>query len=236
MSHSPLILEELKKGVSDYSDELKDAFESRDISKFDELEDNLKKAKEVLVLRMDEWKENLRNMILLSVSLMIYSIALTFGSPKVTGFWAKIYIMDAVIITTALGTKIVEVIIYRKTDWKRRKNTTEKVSVEDGDERNETELDDLNNRYQALLKDLNENYEPMRNRYMRLRNQNAIYTFVTYFCFLTMMSIPSAINNLYYNTERSLPKYFLGVVHLFMDIIIPIHLYFQFLNFKKSKL
>ncbi|PIC13880.1 hypothetical protein B9Z55_027471 [Caenorhabditis nigoni] len=206
---------------------------------FDELDDNLKKAKEILVSKIDEWKRDLRMMILALVVLMLHSIVLAGSSdfyyPNVTGFW-YIFIVDAVLLIAVLGITIAEEIIYQITDWKKRKNTTKKVSLENEDEQSETEIDDLNNRYQAMLKDLNENYEPMRNLYMRLRNQNAIYSFVMFFCLLTMIFIPSAIDNLYYNTERILWKYLLGVCQLFMDIIIPIHLCCVALNYKKSKL
>ncbi|PIC13902.1 hypothetical protein B9Z55_027482 [Caenorhabditis nigoni] len=94
-----------------------------------------------------------------------------------------------------------------RTDWRRRRNTTRKVSMEDGDAKKcqvftiGNDCDNLVNRYRKLVEDFNENYEPMRRHYERLCNHNYFYNFVLFV--ITLMVFASTIaEDLFYNTEQ----------------------------------
>ncbi|CAO4370778.1 unnamed protein product [Caenorhabditis nigoni] len=233
-----LISKELKKGVANYSDRLKDAFESGDVSKFEKLENKLKKKKKVLKSRTGQRESIVVAMMSSSLWLMASTYNISHNPndyfPNLTGFWSNIFYVDYVLLIVFLGFTIAEEIIYQITNWRKRRNTTQYISDNEGDETNETEIDNLTNRFQKLVEDLNENYEPMKNRYKRRFNQYAIYSFVVYFVLLTIF-IPFSIDILYHHTKRSSQRTLSGFFLFFFVIALPISFYYELSKYKKHQ-
>ncbi|PIC13885.1 hypothetical protein B9Z55_027474 [Caenorhabditis nigoni] len=238
-----LISKELKKGFANFSDRLRDydlpeTFKSDEISKLEKLEDKLKKKKEVLESRTYqrkkefwEFKRWLLFMFMISVIFPITAIIFPpKDQPPHVNWISSAFTVAAVIYFFLLGCVVIDAIMEKKTIWKRRRNTTKKVSVEDGDEKNEriffiaTDYDDLMNRYRKLIKDVNENFEPMRNRCKSLFNQYIFSTVVGNLA--TMMIIVSTVIEMFfYNPEHAWLKTFLGILQLFNSIFLPVVCY-----------
>ncbi|CAO4370779.1 unnamed protein product [Caenorhabditis nigoni] len=220
-----LISKELRKGFDDFSDELKaDAlsktFVSDEIAKLEKLEDKLKKK-----------KENFWLLVMLMMSIIFLSVGHYFR-PKdqpTAGIWIRPAFKVAVVIFFfLLGFEVFEEIMDKITDWKRRRNMTTKVSLENADEKNEriffigTDYDYLMNRYQKLIKDVNENYEPMRNRYKRRFNRYVFYYVVGHLATLIIM-ICTAIEIFFYNTDPR--KTYMVITQLLGIILLPVACY-----------
>ncbi|PIC13887.1 hypothetical protein B9Z55_027475 [Caenorhabditis nigoni] len=203
-----------------YSDELKDALESGDVSTFEKLEGFLIEAKEVLAPSIDKKKKDVWHLTLVSFGLIFTTYMLIGLSEDFflngTGSWSKAFIVDTVILILLVGFIIVEKIINQIANWKRRRNTKITVSLEDGDEKKYqiftigNDSEDMMNRYQKLVKDLNEYYIPMWNRFKRLYDRFALCSVVTFFVLLTMLT-PSIIDDFFHNTEQSLQTTFFGI-------------------------
>ncbi|CAO4370780.1 unnamed protein product [Caenorhabditis nigoni] len=238
-----LISKELKKGFADFSDGLKDVglsktFLSDEISKLEKLENDLEERKEVLESRVDDkktsfWIINGWLLFMFTISIISSSAGDIFR-PKdqhPLGIWPKsAFNVAAVIFFFLLGFEVFHGIMAKITDWKRRRSTTKRVSVEDGDATNEriffiaTDYDHLMNRYRKLIKDVNENYEPMRNRYKSLFNQYIFYHVVGILT-ATMVMISSVIDSFFYNTEHDCWKTVFGCIQLLNSILSPLVCY-----------
>ncbi|PIC13882.1 hypothetical protein B9Z55_027472 [Caenorhabditis nigoni] len=238
-----LISKELKKGFANFSDRLKadglsKKFVSDEISKLEKLENDLDKKKEVLESRIYDkktyfWIINVLLLVWLMISIIFSSAGNIFRSKDKlsSGIWIRsAFNVSAVIIFFLLGFEVFEGIMAKITDWKRRRNTTKKVSVEDGDEQNDriffiaTDYDHLMNRYRTLFKDVNENFEPMRNRYKRLFNQYIFY-YVVAIITEVMVMMSSVVENFFYNTEHDWEKTLFGSILLFNSILLPLLCY-----------
>ncbi|PIC13889.1 hypothetical protein B9Z55_027475 [Caenorhabditis nigoni] len=238
-----LILKELKKGFANFSnglknDDLPETFLSDEISKSEKLEDKLKKKKEVLESRMyqrkaDFWIINIWLLVLLTMSIISSSAGNIFRSkdqPPPSIRQTSVFNVAAVIFFLLLGFEVFEGIMDKITDWKKRRNTTKKVSVEDGAEKNEriffiaTDYDHPMNRYREMIKDFNENYVPMWNRYKRLCNQYIFY-YVVGILVSWMVIISTVIESFFYNTENDWQKTLVGILQLLNSILLPLVCY-----------
>ncbi|CAO4370768.1 unnamed protein product [Caenorhabditis nigoni] len=219
----------MKNGFTNFLDRVKDddypeTFKLDEISTLEKLEEKLKKAKEVLESRM-----NKKNKYVWAIKLILFAFSMLLifalvgymrensndnfsdGARPEISFWPKIALLvDSVILIPLLVFTIVEEIVNQIANWKRRRNTKTKISLENGDkenEMNETEMDgeNLKNRCEKLVEDLNENYEPMRNRYKRLCNHYVFYQLhrsIRYFN--DFGSLHGLSIDLFYKTEKSL--------------------------------
>ncbi|CAO4370777.1 unnamed protein product [Caenorhabditis nigoni] len=238
-----LILKELKKGFGNFSDRLKadglsKTFVSDEISKLEKLEDKLKKKKEVLESRMYQRKKELREfkrwlLFMFTISAIFSITAIIFppkDQPLHVTWIISAFNVAAVISFFLLGCAVIDAIMEKITDWKRRRNTTKKVSVEDGDETNHqiffiaTDYDHLMNRYRTLIKNVNENFEPMRNRCKSLFNQYIFYHVVGNLATM-MITISSVIESFFYNTENDWQKTLVGILQLLNSILLPLVCY-----------
>ncbi|PIC13899.1 hypothetical protein B9Z55_027481 [Caenorhabditis nigoni] len=230
---SSLISEVMKNGFANFLDRIKDddypeTFKSDDISTLEKLESKFKKAKEGLNSRIDKEKKDfwmLRLCLFVAMILIIFVINAIMNENSNdyflggTDFLPRIVlIVEAVFLIVLFIVTIFEEIIYQIANWRRRRNTKSKVSLEDGDEKNEPietgmDCENLKNRCQKLVEDLNENYEPMRNRYERLRNHNVFYHFVSFFI-IVLMGISAVLDTFLYSTEKTMKKMCTGFYQL----------------------
>ncbi|CAO4370766.1 unnamed protein product [Caenorhabditis nigoni] len=228
----------MKNGFANFLDRLKDddypeTFKLDEISTLEKMEEKLKKAKEILEPRMDKKNKNVWAIKLILFAIFMLIIFAIVGGMRDNSngyfsygarFWPKIaLIVDAVVLILVLVFAIVEEIINQVANWKRRRNTENKVSLENGDEKNEPietgiDCENLKDRCQKLIEDLNENYEPMRNRYKRLCNHYVFYGFVSLFIILLIMA-SIVIEDLFYSTKQNSQKGMSGILRFFVFII-----------------
>ncbi|CAO4370771.1 unnamed protein product [Caenorhabditis nigoni] len=213
MSHpeSPLILEELT-------------------SKFEKLEENLKKKKKVLASAIRGKENNLWIPKLLLTFLMVTSIFVItrnniYPPEDLPGPWPRTaYNVAAVILLTVFGFAVIEGKMEQIAGWKRRRNTNN--SPENGNETNENEVDNLMKRYQKLVE---EDYVPMWIRYKRLCNLYIFYTVVG--CFIVVMNLfSSVIDSFFYNTKQDPQNTYGGIAQLFPLILAPLANYRVIMN------
>ncbi|PIC13893.1 hypothetical protein B9Z55_027477 [Caenorhabditis nigoni] len=194
-------------------------------SKFEKLEDDLKKKKEVLESRIRQKEKDLRTpkrLLIFLMTLNIFTITYNTIYPPEDGPgpWPRTgYNVAAVILLTVFGFAVIEGKMEQIANGKNRRNT--KNSSKNRHEKNETEADNLMNRYQEYFEDLNENYVPMWNRYKRLCNQYLLYHFVGHFI-IWMNVLTSVIDCFFYNTKQDSQKTLNGILQVFILIISPV--------------
>ncbi|PIC13896.1 hypothetical protein B9Z55_027479 [Caenorhabditis nigoni] len=231
----------MKNGFANFLDRIKDndypeTFKLDEISTLEKLEDKYKKAKENLESKMNKKNKYVWTIKLILFAMLIVVIVCIIAEKSRENsngyfsygarFWPNIALLvDSLILIPLLVFTIVEEIINQIANWKRRRNTKNKVTLENGDKENDTKDDEigcenLKDRCQKLVEDLNENYEPMRNRYKRLCNHFVFYYFAALFVFNIFVA-SLFIDSLFYKTEKILVNKILEVTGCVFMAIFP---------------